>query len=242
MSKTFSTVIPEPESLLELAPEELGGIVLQYFNSLPNVESKEMLNPDVFCAEIGVQGYPQEKREVISMALMEAWVWLEREGLVARQPGNFIGRQYFITRRGKTLKSKDDFESFRYANLFPQSILNPVIAQKVRPAFLRGEYDTAVFQAFKEVEVAVRSAGGYPDTLFGTNLMRTAFNKENGNLTDGSLPEAERDAMAHFFAGAIGLYKNPQSHRHVMIKEPRETVELIILASHLTNLVEKLKR
>jgi uncharacterized protein (TIGR02391 family) len=242
MSKIFSTAIPEPESLLELAPEELGGIVLQYFNSLPNVESKEMLNPDVFCAEIGVQGYPLDKREAISMALMEAWVWLEREGLVARQPGNFMGRQYFITRRGKTLKAKDDFESFRFANLLPQRILNPVIVQKVRPAFLRGDYDTAVFQAFKEVEVSVRTAGNYPDTLIGVNLMRKAFHKDEGKLTDSSLPEAERQAMSHLFAGAIGLYKNPQSHRYVMMTEPIDTVELIVLASHLTNIVEKLKR
>jgi len=42
-------------------------------------------------------------------------------------------------------------------------------------AFLRGDYDVAIFQAFKEVEVAVRTRGGFSATDIGTDLMRRAF-------------------------------------------------------------------
>ena len=103
--------------------------------------------------------------------------------------------------------------------------------------FLRGEYDTAIFQAFKEVEVAVRDAGNYNPTDLGTKLIRGAFNAPNGRLTDTNLPEAEQQALSDLFAGAIGLYKNPHSHRHVSITA-EEAVEIIMLASHLLYIVD----
>ena len=68
--------------------------------------------------------------------------------------------------------------------------------------------------------------------------MRDAFNKDSGPLTDNSLPEPERIAMQHLFAGAIGYYKNPSSHRDVVISDPIEASEMIILASHLMRIIE----
>jgi hypothetical protein len=40
--------------------------------------------------------------------------------------------------------------------MFPDG-LDPIIMSSVKPMFVRGEYDTAVFRAFKEVEVRVRN-------------------------------------------------------------------------------------
>jgi uncharacterized protein (TIGR02391 family) len=112
---------------------------------------------------------------------------------------------------------------------------------KVYPAYLRGEYDTAVFQAFREVEIAVRHAGGFPADLVGVELMRQAFRPKDGKstcgpLTDVQLPAAEQIAMMSLFAGSIGLYKNPQSHRHVLTSAA-DAANVIGLASQLLRLV-----
>lgn len=60
----------------------------------------------------------------------------------------------------------------------------------------------------------------------------------NGELTETSATKSEKEALTHLFAGAIGSYKNPHSHRNVPI-EAQEASEMIILASHLLRIVEK---
>lgn len=237
MSETLSSIIPDPEALLALEPEELAGVLLEYFNSLPHSDQRGQLNAHAFSAEWGIKGYPPTYCDPISQAIMEAWVWLEREGLIAPRPGDQHGWA-FITRRGQRIKNSTELSAFRKANLLPKTLLHPVLAAKVWSPFLRGEYDTAIFQAFKEVEVAVREAGKFTADDFGIALVRKAFDKLNGPLADPDLPDSEREAMAHLFAGAIGLYKNPHSHRQVSISEPAEAVELIIMASHLLRIID----
>src|ERR1019366_3218451 len=102
------------------------------------------------------RGHGQEpeygtRQPQVHAALMEAWAWLEREGFLIRD-ANQPAPWFSISRRGQRVTSREDFEAYRRASLLPKGQLHASIASKVYPAFLRGEYDTAVFQAFREVE------------------------------------------------------------------------------------------
>ena len=114
---------------------------------------------------------------------------------------------------------------------------HPAISPKVWSNFLQDDYDTAVFQAFKQVEVAVRNVGNYEETDIGVPLMRKAFHADTGNLTNPDQQSAEKEAIAHLFAGAIGYCKNPSSHREVEITA-EEAIEMIALASLLLRIAD----
>ena len=229
------SLVSDAKALLELEPEELAGVLMEHLNSLSTLEQRQRLNRYSFGLGHTVQEYPQDQRKELSLALMEAWVWLEREGLLvpkAGEPGGVV-----ISRRGQQLRTRDQVHSYRRANWLPRQLLHPRIAQKVWAPFLRGDYEMAVFQAFTEVEVEVRKAAKCADTDIGVNLMRKAF-RAGGPLADAATPQAEQQALMELFAGAIGSYKNPNSHRSVTI-ESTEAVEMIVLASHLLGIVDK---
>ncbi len=234
----LSDLVPDADALLGLEPEELAGYLIEFLNSMP---PDRQLNRYNLTLQSNFEAYPQLLQPQVAQAVMEAWMWLEREGLLAPVPGS-QGDWVFITRRGRTLRNHLDLAALRSASLLPRKTLHPVLATKVWAAFLRGDYDTAIFQAFREVEVVIRTKGGFGATDLGVDLMRKAFDAQNGPLTDMQRPVAEREALNHLFAGAIGSYKNPTSHRHFTIDDPVEAVEIITLASHLLRIVDSRKR
>jgi uncharacterized protein (TIGR02391 family) len=118
-------------------------------------------------------------------------------------------------------------------------LYHPLIIKKAYPSIKKDEYDTAVFKAFKAVEIRVRELSRLPNEMVGVDLMRKAFAPDNGPLSDKTAPKAEREALSHLFSGAIGCYKNPISHREVQFTF-NEAFEMLLLGSHLLSILDKI--
>ncbi len=220
----------DADSLVAVAPEDLGIVLLQLV--------QQERNPRVALSNLEyplwngtLPGYPQHKRAPVGRAIAEAWQWLQNEGLLMAdldQPNGW----FCLTRKGAALRTTSDLDAYRQGTLLPVALLHPKLAEKVRPMFMRGDYDVAVFQAFKDIEVAVRNAAGLSNSDIGRKLMQNAFQPEKGPLTDTQADKGEQVGLMDLFSGAIGHCKNPASHRSPGFDRV-SAAQLITFASYL---------
>jgi uncharacterized protein (TIGR02391 family) len=240
--ETLLTFFPTADDLLARSPDDLAPILLKLASRAgpmfwPHAVTE--IKQGTGIATTIEHAYPFHKRAQIDALLGETWERLRRDGLIMPAPDQNGRNGYMVlTRDGASVSSKEDFARFRAARAFPKSLLHPSIADKAYSYLMRDELDEAVFAAFKAVEIAVRTAGGYGATDIGVPLMRRAFDSKQEPLTDQNQTEAEREALCHLFAGAIGSYKNPHSHRTVALTDPREAQQQVMLATHLLSIVD----
>jgi uncharacterized protein (TIGR02391 family) len=143
-----------------------------------------------------------------------------------------------LTVKGREAAGSVKFEEITMRQMLRREMLHGDLQGSVYENFASGNYDTAIRDAFVEVEIAVRAAAKLPASLAGVKLMREAFNPNTGKLTDQALPMSERERMADLLAGAIGTFKNPLSHRKVGNSEPMPVMEELLFASRLLRFVK----
>jgi uncharacterized protein (TIGR02391 family) len=175
----------------------------------------------------------------INSALSEAWSWLMTHGLVVRNSSQSSTDAYRISRLGR--------EALQYgvARLAAGErlgvALHPRLAERIQQQFLLGEFELAVFAAMKEVEVRVRELANQSSSLLGTKLMQKAFAPESGVLTDPEIDSGERVATMELFKGAIGVFKNPSSHRPVDYDDPTLASEVVLFADLLLRMLDRVE-
>ena len=181
----LTRVIPDVTVLLTLEPEELGAkllFLLRKRNLQRNTFLPTSLNAEIW-PDFPLPGqqppYPTE-RAAVEIALAEAWAWLEAQGLIVRAPDSNGDRGWkILSRRALRFENEAEFAQYSVSRLLPKEMLHRRISETVWLAFMRGEFDVAVFQAMKAVEVAVRHASDLGDKMIGVKLVRTAFAPES---------------------------------------------------------------
>lgn len=233
--------IPDVQTLLALEAPELAGIILQDLWSLSLSEQKQLLHlrnySGQFTGNSRSSPYPEQHWQEINGRIAEAWAWLSASGLIAPRSEGGSDGWIFITRLGKKAGTAAGFTEYRKALELPKEKLDPWIAERCFGHFVRGLFDTAIFEAYKMLEITVRDAANYSPSDYGVPMIRKAFDPDNGPLTDMGAQMSERRALADLMAGAVGSYKNPHSHRRLDVT-PEEAAEMIILASHLLRIVD----
>ena len=196
---TLTSLIPDVDVLVALAPEELAEVVLRLAderrqNGLTHLQS---LASDIHGQPEASNGYPQNRKQDAELALAEAWNWLTVQGLLIPEPGmNGNNGWMLLSRRAKTILANGSFNTYARSLAFPKALLHPSIADEVWLDIVRGDLETAVFKAFRAVEVAVREAGHLPiQTLDRVDAQ--GIRQGDWPLSDMQQPEAEREALAH---------------------------------------------
>lgn len=176
--------------------------------------------------------------EAMLARLSDAWAWLESHALIGRSSKNPQGGWSRVTNAGMALLEDPNALSKVWADDRLAGELHPALSS-ARANFALADYETASFAAMKAVEVEVRRVASLPNELIGVPLMRKAFSPKDGLLRDPGAEGGEQQALADLFAGAIGAYKNPASHRTVRFDDAVEAAEVIQLADLLLRIVQR---
>ncbi len=236
------------EQLLELPIEGLGLVLLAELDAAgPNDRHLRnftflVLNPLV--ERPPYQVTPITQGQVLSAygaeaeRIAAAWQWLLGQGFIASDPQQSSGDWVNVTLAGREALAEPNL----LARLSAQDLLGRELDQRLGKStrtFRAGDYDTAVHQALREVEVAVRTAGGFAPTDLGVDLLARAFRPKSGILADAGAPPGEQEGVMQLFRGAFAAYRNPVSHRHIDFTDPGEAAEVLLLANLLLRITDR---
>lgn len=145
--------------------------------------------------------------------------------------------QFFPTKTGFRFPERGFRRVVQKYALMPESYVHPTIIKKCFSLLHNHEYESAILQAFKAIEVSVRDKIGAPADCFGERLLKKAFNPDDGVLTNQELPRSERFAFLNYITGAFSFYRNASSHRDVEL-DFITSFKKIVVASDLLTAVE----
>jgi uncharacterized protein (TIGR02391 family) len=147
-------------------------------------------------------------------------------------------RIHGVDGEGKDDEGADGFRAHPVRGFLREEMLHPLLQGRIYGYFAGDDPGTAVFEAFKTVEIEVRGAGNYPETEIGKALMFKAF-APKGPLSRPEDDKADCDALAGLLAGSLSRFRNPGGHTNRSFQDVLEAMEELMLASRLLRIVDE---
>ena len=232
--------LPPPAQVVELPLDVLGMRLLAYLAAAEDENEPHYVDRDLVALG-GFWPISKPHDPTFVRAMTEVWDWLVAHGLLSG-PARQHRTDAFVTRRGRRMLNEPHGLAPLRAEQRLDVDLHDRIADRVRSQYLIGEYEAATFLALRAVEVRVRELAHMPESVVGSSrLMHRAFAHEEGRLgplADPTQDASERAGTMALFWGAMGLYKNPVSHRQVEYADPTVASEIVLLADVLLRILD----
>lgn len=237
----ITSIYPAPEAFLQLSEVEVERVLLRYVAAASADRLQRTAQRDGIFSELtGLSGYQCDfrQRELIGKSILRAWKVLEDTGLI-EEPDATNGKNghRVISEKGKAADQGNDFAAAKIRSQFKREHF-PFLPNASWNAFRAGDYDSAVFEAFKAIEAAVRKKASLSSSDFGASLMDKAFDPANGPLASTTAAPPRRNARRNLFKGAFGELRNPIAHGDPTITEPLLAVQEMMTASLLLRIVD----
>jgi uncharacterized protein (TIGR02391 family) len=231
-----TTELPRAE-VLDLSVDDLALEILRHLAENPASASRTYVT-SIYTWQPIQLGLPWDQ---VSPHVVEAWNLLLWLGLLSpvEPDENGIGMTTITDRGREVLASDSNLKRVR-AEVRLEMGLHPLL-DDVRTRFFRKDYEGAVLFAMRQIEIEVRRRTGLSAADIGVDLMRKAFNPQTGALRDPRLLAAENEATSHLFAGAIGFFKNPSSHREVNLDDPTVVAEILLFTDLLLRMLDRIE-
>jgi uncharacterized protein (TIGR02391 family) len=182
------------------------------------------------------------RQDAVVAKIADAWTWLEQQRYLV--PSGRPGEQWRqLTERGSEILKVpvDDALKRIQAGALLGPGLHPRIERQVREAWNAGDFETAIFKAAREIEIAVGERLPPPAPgdrkLYGVEVINAAFGKGKP-LADPGQDPGEQEGTRALYAGFIGTFKNPGSHRHFEPDDPVQAAEIIRTADLLMRMLD----
>ena len=164
---------------------------------------------------------------------------LERDGFIMRDPSQSEAFK-ILTQRGLQVVDQSLDEMQLPSIDIDQLLKRPALRDKVHDDYVSGDYESAIFKAFKMLEETVRAKAKQPPDMIGADLMSKAFRPGGGILKHpNAKTPAEEEAFHLVMRGSIMWFKNPSSHRTVGFNDPEQAAHVLCFANLLLDLVDE---
>lgn len=165
---------------------------------------------------------------------------LERDGFIMRDASQSSDVFKVLSDKGKKVVEESlDHMKLTFIDI-DQLLTSEDLRQRVRDDYLVGDYDTAIFKAFRLLEESVRAKASLPPEAIGADLVTKAFRPNGGILKHPNAQTGgEIEALHQLMRGAIMWFKNPGSHRTVGYNDPVEAAHVLGFANLLLEMVDQ---
>ena len=221
----------------EIRHRPLEQLALDVLRDVEVAERRQSVRPHAYNWLLGARERFRDDLAV-RVRLSEAWSMVERRGFLVRHP-DYPDGWMTVSDAGRTALASgpDAVRAAERLDLELHASLHPA-----RTVYLGGRHELAAFDAMRAVEVRVRHLSRRSDSAIGVPLIRSAFAPDEakglGPLADPEIDGGERVATMELFAGAIGVFKNPPSHRIVDFGDPTRAAEVILFADLLMRMLD----